>query len=980
MSEDIRWMQLSDLHIGSPDYRWTDNTLKERFRHLMEEGCIPRLHFIIITGDIIHRGKMNNKGYVDELHKFLDILSPLADKIIVTPGNHDYQRNSPRFSLLADWEIEVDKKNSEDDYASKLTVDFEECEKLFHGYDNVLFNAHSQVIKLDDINIVSLNTSVFSGQPQSGNRRKVYDNGRLWICERDLPAFNSLNTENPTIMIGHHPFEMFSSVCIERLEMFSKSCGIKHYFCGHMHRMETVNRAVTQHTSAGLFRDNYNIPSFAIYSIKKSANETLNKDYYEWDGDWSLTKEETKTVIDSNKEKETNKQTTEDSFMIVPSNISDGAIRIPYGDGKCNIYVSKDEPSTITIPHKHEDVDEITYVTRGRLYIVIDEVVSIVPEGSALLMPRGKYHGLIPASYPCEYLTMSVESEHKYDSDWQKDINDIREIDNKLSSGEYGLEKYNDVIEYLSSSVMEVRWEAEAVLNKRLVQENNKDNDYIREVIGTKIRPALRSHEYDKQIFGISIAYELGVDIPNEDVVALLKSDYFMITWVCAYYVIKLKKGIDLKKIYRNLPDTKAYQRAIICVLQLIVNHDSSQIREFNSNDLTSKITFDDIIIYFIIWYTSFTYMDQELDYSKAAEEFQNLFNGEGELILRGFTNVQDSAERINQIQKCRGKILEAACAFFENIHSPKAVMSEENTKDRIENYLRIIVSETCNLQCVYCHHEGRIDSLIGADVKKNKNFDLRELLIRAKKLKFTKIKISGGEPLLYPGVLSICNEFDFEDIGFTTNGTHIMRLKDEFAKLGKSKLTFNVTLNSLDPQKNAVITGANELQNTLEGIDYLVDHNFSVKINSVITSYNLDEIAELISYAARQKVNIKLLDLFAVEGTPEEFKHVSISEIKSEIMKKFRLRENDFIRENDYLTIKVMGIKVMIPSRIYSVDCQYNCKMYPCAEGIFGIRVYEDYSCAKCLSGTIYRGGLDDFDSNIAQVRKELNSMRFSF
>lgn len=83
--------------------------------------------------------------------------------------------------------------------------------------------------------------------------------------------------------------------------------------------------------------------------------------------------------------------------MIAPSDISDGAIRMPYGDGKFNIYVSKDEPSTITLPHKHEDVDEITYVTQGRLIIVIDEDISIVSEGSALLMPKGKFHGLIPA-------------------------------------------------------------------------------------------------------------------------------------------------------------------------------------------------------------------------------------------------------------------------------------------------------------------------------------------------------------------------------------------------------------------------------------------------------------------------------------------------------------------------------------------------------------------------------------------------------
>ena len=978
MSEDIRWMQLSDLHIGSQDYSWTDKTLKDKMRSLLEEGTILHLDFVIITGDIIHRGQMKDRGNVDELHSFLDILSSYAGKIIVTPGNHDYCRNDSRFRLLETWEQEKNKKNIESGYASKLAVDFNECKSLFDKYENVIFTSQSEAIQLEDINVVSMNTSVFSGQPENGNRKMVRDDGRLWICEEELPEYSSLDTTKPTIMIGHHPFEMFDSKCIERLERFSRTCGIKHYFCGHMHKPETKAGMVTQHTSAGLFQDNYNIPSFAIYSIKKRANETLHKESYGWNGEWFRIQNEPITeFIDENKGDTCGRETP---FMIPTSEMSDGALRLPYGGGKFNIYVSKDEPGSITIPHKHEEVDEITYVTKGQLFIVIDEASTLVTEGNALLMPKGKFHGLIPASYPCEYLTMSVEKEQKYISDWQKDIESIREMDQVLSGINYGLEEYNNVIKYLSSSVMEVRWEAEAVLNKRLVQENNKDNDYIREAIGTKIRPALRSHDYEKQFFGLSIAYELGIDIPDEDVVSLLKSDYFMITWVCAYYVIKLKKSIDLKKIYRNLPDGKAYQRAIISLLQLIVNHDSSLICEFDSKDLVSVMAFDDIIMYFTVWYTSFTYMDKELDYSKAAEEFQKLFNGEGEIILRGFTNVQDSLERLRQIQNCRGKLLEAVCAYFVNIHSPMAVISTESTKSRIENYLRIIVSEACNLKCVYCHHEGRIDSLIGASVKENQDFDLRELLSKAKELQFSKIKISGGEPLLYPGILSICNDFDFEDIGFTTNGTQIIKLKDEFEKLGRSKLTFNVTLNSLDQERNAIITGADELQNTLAGIDYLIDHKFSVKINSVITSFNLSEVSALISYAARQKINIKLLDLFAVEGTPEEFKHVSISEIKSEVMKKFRLKDKDFIRENDYLTASVMGIKVMIPSRIYSVDCQYNCKMYPCAEGIFGIRVYEDYSCAKCLSGTIYRGGINDIEFNISQVRKELNLMRFAY
>ena len=158
MSEDIRWMQMSDLHIGSPNYRWTDKTLKERLHYFLTEGYIPHLQFIVITGDIINCGEMNNKDYVDELYEFLNIIVPFTDKIIITPGNHDYKRNNPRFKILEDWEDESDKKSVDDTYSRKLTVDFEECSKLFEGFKNIIFTLRSEIIKLDGINIVSINS------------------------------------------------------------------------------------------------------------------------------------------------------------------------------------------------------------------------------------------------------------------------------------------------------------------------------------------------------------------------------------------------------------------------------------------------------------------------------------------------------------------------------------------------------------------------------------------------------------------------------------------------------------------------------------------------------------------------------------------------------------------------------------------------------------------------------------------------------
>ena len=760
-----------------------------------------------------------------------------------------------------------------------------------------------------------------------------------------------------------------------------------------MHQM--VDRILEQSTSSGLFKNEYNIPAFSVFSMKKSQNESIEVDTYYWDGDWKRYDNNvpSQTTISNLHQKKVG------DFVIKPSENSDGAIRTQYGDGFFNLYVSKDNPGIITIPHKHENLDEITYVTKGKVLSFVDERLSIINEGTHITMPKNKFHGFLPLSVPCEYLTMSVEddADNTYSRNWREEINTLDLFDEKLKSGECELQEYKRIVEGLHSSVMEVRWHAEEILNKRLVQENNADNSYIRELVGTIIRPAIRSDKAEDHFFGLSVAYDLGVIISDEEIKKLLNTQSYMVTWVCSYYLMKLKREFNimqtLEEVYRSEKSivTKYYQCAILSILALILRHSGDQYKKykellFSAQAAHNLLPFDDILMYFVMWYTSFTYQDEELEFAKASERFNNIFGNDGESILRGFTNVQDHAERYKQINKCVSvnKLTEAACAFFESrsFLEMRDNNADRSTKERIKNYLRIIVSEDCNLKCVYCHHEGRISSLIGSNVKSNANFDLRVLLKKARELKFSKIKISGGEPLLYPNIISICNEFqnDFEDIGFTSNGSLIQDLASEFDSIKPSKLTFNITLNSLRPEINSAITGGNQLEATKAGIKYLVENGFRVKINSVITSYNFGEIVDLISYAARNRVNIKLLDLFAVEDTPPEFKHVSIVEIKNEVIKQFRLQESDFGRVDDYVTANVMGIKVLIPSRVYSIECQHNCQMYPCAEGIFGIRVYEDYSCAKCFKGTIFRGDIDKFDFNISQIRKELNSMRFSY
>lgn len=102
MDHIIRWLHLSDLHIGHPENPWMNDTLQARLKHLLQkEG---ELNFILITGDIIHQGKYQNDILCRQAEQLIQMLKGQCEHVIFSIGNHDYIRDSVRTNLLADWQ------------------------------------------------------------------------------------------------------------------------------------------------------------------------------------------------------------------------------------------------------------------------------------------------------------------------------------------------------------------------------------------------------------------------------------------------------------------------------------------------------------------------------------------------------------------------------------------------------------------------------------------------------------------------------------------------------------------------------------------------------------------------------------------------------------------------------------------------------------------------------------------------------------
>lgn len=292
---DIRWIHLSDLHIGSKENKWIDDTLRKELIYYLKND-LGRIDFILVTGDIIHRGNFNDRNIYKQSEDFLRTLSENFEKIIYCVGNHDYKREKTRYEMLQKWQLlnDKEKKENEESYAEKLCVNFKEYLQLCqnHSTNNPMQTRTYIYKEIDGLNVIVLNTSIFCGQPVLDDNGdiiqdntgvvKVNDFKKLWIAEQDLPKVDQIDQQNPTLIIGHHPLEMFEEHSRKMLEDFITKVNAE-YLCGHTHkRINSKINNIQQTSSAGLFKDEYNIPSFSYNILRKSKNEEIQKKYYEY--------------------------------------------------------------------------------------------------------------------------------------------------------------------------------------------------------------------------------------------------------------------------------------------------------------------------------------------------------------------------------------------------------------------------------------------------------------------------------------------------------------------------------------------------------------------------------------------------------------------------------------------------------------------------------------------------------------------------
>lgn len=187
-------------------------------------------------------------------------------------------------------------------------------------------------------------------------------------------------------------------------------------------------------------------------------------------------------------------------------------------------------------------------------------------------------------------------------------------------------------------------------------------------------------------------------------------------------------------------------------------------------------------------------------------------------------------------------------------------------------SYLRISVTDRCNLRCVYCMPPEGIPLVSHDDIL---SFEEILLVVRAAvEMGIDKIRITGGEPLVRMGVTDLIQMISsvngVKDISMTTNGTVLARYAEDLVNAGLNRI--NISLDTLKPDRFKQITRTGELSDTLKGIEAARKAGLNpVKINMVpMQGINDDEIVDFARMTVESGWHVRFIELMPLNRTAE--------------------------------------------------------------------------------------------------------------
>lgn len=180
--------------------------------------------------------------------------------------------------------------------------------------------------------------------------------------------------------------------------------------------------------------------------------------------------------------------------------------------------------------------------------------------------------------------------------------------------------------------------------------------------------------------------------------------------------------------------------------------------------------------------------------------------------------------------------------------------------------YLRLSVTDLCNLRCVYCMPAGGVEKRRHEDVLTVE--ELEEIARSAGRCAIRKIRLTGGEPLVRRGIVDICARTaaapGVEEVCMTTNGLLLPKLAPELRKAGLRRV--NISLDTLSPELYRELTRVGNIEDAVAGLKAALDNFETVKINAVlIGGTNEPEIRQMVYITKDAPVELRFIELMPI-------------------------------------------------------------------------------------------------------------------
>lgn len=235
-----------------------------------------------------------------------------------------------------------------------------------------------------------------------------------------------------------------------------------------------------------------------------------------------------------------------------------------------------------------------------------------------------------------------------------------------------------------------------------------------------------------------------------------------------------------------------------------------------------------------------------------------------------------------------------------------------EDTFQRQIDYLRISVTDRCNLRCRYCMPATGITMKTHEEILTLE--EIFQVVKTATDLGFTKFRLTGGEPLVRKGLVTLIRKMaslpEIRDIALTTNGVLLPAQADQLKKAGLNRV--NISLDTLRRERFRYITRVGDLEQVFQGMEAALQTGLTpVKINVVaVKGFNDDEILDFARLTMAKPFHVRFIELMPI-GESQDFdqaKSLSIDHIKKTIAEEYELIPTSLTGSGPAKYVKIPG------------------------------------------------------------------------